>query len=206
MGLFDTQVLYIIPPIVSSDFSETEMDPIYQQLIDREQARINGLKRRISYIELRIVQLRKLAEDAFDDESGLPDTGKYAAMVVSAPHHQPTMPNEEDVGEFRDPKRMISTANRQLLLHIGTDGKSLDDMESFSDTHGLKMDRGAIRSFVNIYRNRFGFLEAFGPSRYRLTERGGGYLSTLPPINSDRGQGEDRSSEEGDNTDPAAGL
>ena len=154
------------------------MDPMYQQLIDRELARIDALRRRIAHHEAKVATLRQLADDDVDEFSE--QEKQPVAVEASAPaegqsdesyHQQPL------AIEFRDPRRMISKSNLALLRFIGSSGKSLDELEQYAEMFEENMDRGALRSFANVYRTRFGFLQSPANSFYRLTERGERYLS-----------------------------
>lgn len=148
------------------------MNPIYQQLIDREQAKVSLLHLKIARHEERIATLKELAME--DDEE--------TSLQTDARGHSPASPTPAVVGrsdqseEQRYPSR-ISDANFRLLQYIGTNVRSLNELEAFCAESDLGMKRKDITSFANVYRKRFGMLDSPAVSHYQLTERGKQFVS-----------------------------
>jgi len=148
------------------------MNPIYQQLIDREQAKIVLLQGRIARHEERIATLRELAVEDEEECGAQVDPGSNAPSASLA---SPEVQGEQS-DELRYPSR-ISRANLLLLQYIGTSGKSLNELEVFCTELDLGMKRKDITSFANVYRKRFGMLDSPAVSHYQLTERGKQFVS-----------------------------
>lgn len=143
------------------------MNPIYQQLIDREQAKISLLQGKITRHEERIATLRELAmEDEEESGSSLQAGNNSSPSPAYVPAGQ-----GERTDDLRYPSR-ISDAILQLLQYIGTSVRSLDELEAFCIDSNLGMKRKDITSFANVYRKRFGMLDSPALSHYQLTERG----------------------------------
>lgn len=168
------------------------MEELYRQLIERERSFIATLQGKIAHHERRIAMIEELARDEADDQGPL---------LLAAPPDQPERRlaggfREAGQAGFRDPKRNISESNVKLLQYIGTVGRSLDDLEAFANEAGLNMERNAIRSFANIYRTRFGFIESPSLGHYRLTPRAVEFLQLR----------EESAGQDSNDEDPAAGL
>ena len=157
------------------------MDRLYQQLIDRERQKIGALQARIARIEGRIAILAEMAEEELDD--GVTTTASQRKAELGEQNQETG--NSLDDAALPDnssmPKRKLTEKSLVMLSYIGKEGKTLDQLEAFSNERGFDMDRHGLRSFTNLYRRRYRLLVADRQGFYRLTDAGIHYLQDYPP-------------------------
>lgn len=149
------------------------MNPIYQQLIDREQSRIDMLQRRIAHHKQRIETLLELAQDDEDELGAAPaqQADRPDGGIEITPSESAETASASRAERYRLPKR-ITTNSLKLLWFIGQGEKTLDEAVTFSESENLGMSRRDISSFANIYRNKFGLIESPALGLYRLSKIG----------------------------------
>ncbi|WP_434632225.1 hypothetical protein [Chromobacterium sp. CV08] len=165
------------------------MEHSYATLIDQERAKIALLKTKIVECERRIAVLQSLANaDDLDNVLSktvahevrpqvVPQPSENVAVPITPPSAQYSSQNSSNQS-FEMPKKKLSTSVISLLNFIGVEGKSLDELENFSNEEQLGVDRGAIRSFASAYRRKFGFLHSPRLGFVQLTQRGLAYMET----------------------------
>lgn len=153
------------------------METSYHSLISQEQAKIALLKAKIAECEKRIQVLRSMA-NADDLDNVLSKSVAHEASPTSNNQRGETALTPSPSG-LQAPKKKLSKSVLSLLNYIGADGKTLDELETFSDQEGLKLDRGALRSFASTYRIKYGFLHSSRKGHVQLTERGQQYVKSL---------------------------
>lgn len=169
------------------DLMKTSDEISYADLIAQEKAKIKLLQQKIAECELRIEALQSLASggDALDQwlsrsldqrteahHKGLKIV--RAKTRDSSPQSSIVPPSRED-----GPKKRIGAKALSLLVFIGPEGKSLDQMLTFTTSQGWDVTRGGLRSFGNTYRNKFNLLESPRKGFFKLSDDGISYLQSL---------------------------
>lgn len=156
------------------------MENSYTSLIEQEQAKIALLQAKIAECEHRIEVLQTFLNA--DELDTLLSKSLDAPKVVSAGAAQVQMPALVSEAEgFELPKRRLTDDVQSILRFIGTDGKSLDELEAFCNSKGFKHNRGALRSLASNYKNKHGFILSPKLGFFQLNERGLDFLNTHYP-------------------------
>jgi hypothetical protein len=106
-----------------------------------------------------------------------------ASPIPPAPYISPAPPRAESDAmaggvnneHFVMPKREVSPQAVELLRYLRTPA-TLDEVEQYAISQGIKMNRAALSTFLYSYRTRFGFLTSVEDARYVLTKRGSEYI------------------------------
>lgn len=156
------------------------MDPIYDELISRVEAKIAVLVERI---ERHRAQISILKQMAIEEEGDPFSTAGIA--VARSNEHKPTQAEPDRQNEAPKEPRRVSKPILHLLEYIGVEGKTLDELAKYADMTDLAMSKGAIRAFANTYKRQFDFLSSPRSAFYRLTDRGVNFLDSRTPLASE---------------------
>jgi len=160
------------------------MDISYADLIEQEQAKIALLRAKIEECQRRIDVLRSfLNTDELDTlltKSLLPESVEREAASHARLDVQPRRASSP--GGAQDPRRRLSDDVLKILRFIGSDGKTLNELESFCKSKGFRHNRGSLRSMISTYKLKHGFIDSEDPGIFRLTERALTFLNKNYPL------------------------
>lgn len=166
------------------------MDTSYTHLIEQEQAKIALLKAKVVECERRIEVLKSfLNADEFDTlltKSLSPDSQKKIEVSAAAPVQQKDQVVVEpqpvsDQENYGDPKRRLSEDVQSILRFVGSEGKSLDELQAYCAVQRYSHNRGTLRSLMSNYKIKHGFIDSPKLGFFRLTERALAFLNTRYP-------------------------
>lgn len=156
------------------------MENSYTSMIEQEQAKIALLRAKIAECERRIEVLQTFLNA--DELDTLLTKSLDAPKVVSGGAVQAPLPALVfEARGYELPKRRLTDDVQALLRFMGTEGKSLDDLEAYCAINGITHNRGSLRSLASNYKTKHGFVASHKLGFFQLTERGLDFLNTHYP-------------------------
>ncbi len=143
----------------------------YTDLIVKEEAKLELLRKKVAACERLIAALRGAEADDVD--------AAIAKQISTVSHAKRTemsaQPSEEKavVVPVWPGIRVRKGAIAPLILQfIGREGKSLDDIEQYIASTGKPTSRGTLRTVLMNLRAKNGFVDNPAPGFYKLSEAG----------------------------------
>lgn len=141
------------------------MNP-YEELIAKEEAKLKLLRRKIAACEQLIAALRGTDTDDIDAAISK-QLGQGASSHDS--HTSETQPVVQLVPGIRIRKDSVSPL---VLQYLGTEGKSLDDIEAHMTSIGKPTTRGSLRTMLMNLRVKNKLVDSPSAGFYRLSKAG----------------------------------
>ena len=141
------------------------MNP-YAELIAKEEAKLDLLRKKVAACEQLIAALRGTDTDDIDAAIARQIGQSSAAQEGNAKGAQLSVPSVSGMRIRKD------SSAPSVLQYLGKEGKSLDDIEAHMKSIGRLMSRGTLRTMLMNLRVNNGFVESPQPGFYKLSEAG----------------------------------
>ena len=180
------------------------MNSLYADLIAKERAKIEVLRTKIDACEKRIAVLQSM--DGDDDLDKLLEKqvgqsaekqptedlfadGKLGTSLEDATQSNMVESEGQTVPPMEFPRRALDPKTLKILRFASTTDKSIGDFYAFVNSNGILWERRRIKSFLNLYKSRYGLLESDRKGFFRLSAHGVSYLNSLKSDDTFSGEG-----------------
>ena len=133
-------------------------------------------KKKLTLIEQQADKLRHILEK-IDGTRDLFSSGVLEELVLKHEQVETSKHKDSENNGFRLPTRRLNKKVSDILLFIGREGRSRDEIINYAEQHHNSKDT-ATRTMLHTYLKEYGFIEQQGDNVYvyALTERGAKYL------------------------------
>lgn len=139
-------------------------------LINRERRKVALLEEKLSEAKKYLAALVATHSKARDRLDEILDEELDKASTIPPP--TPIAPPATSSGDYRPRARRIKPHWVEILRFIGTQGKSLSDLEAYSVANHLGANNSALRSGLMAFRRNDDYVVTPSKGFYRLTEKG----------------------------------